>query len=100
MIRTSLLDAVEHDLNVGGCEFFEFQLSDGGNDVLLDNARNVARIAVTFFNDIYQPVFGERFYRCRVILFKFFFLSKVFQSSDHLYQLFARDDLLELMSGV
>lgn len=83
MIRTSLLDAVEHDLNVGSCEFFEFQLPDDGNDVLLDNASDVARIAVTFFNDIGQPAFGERFYRCRVILFEFFFLL-----------------LLELMSGV
>ena len=59
MIRTSLLDAVEHDLNVGSCEFFEFQLPEDGNDVLLDNASDVARIAVTFFNDIGQPAFGE-----------------------------------------
>lgn len=48
MIGTSLLDAVEHDLNVGSCEFFEFQLPEDGNDVLLDNASDVARIAVTF----------------------------------------------------
>lgn len=61
MIRTSLLDAVEHDLNVGSCEFFEFQLPDDGNDVLLDNASDVAWIAVTFFNDIGQPAFGECF---------------------------------------
>lgn len=74
MIRTSLLDAVEHDLDVGSCEFFEFQLSDDGNDVLLDNASDVARIAVTFFNDIGQPAFGECF-DCRwVFLFKLFFL--------------------------
>ena len=74
MIRTSLFDAVEHDLNVGSCEFFEFQLPDDGNDVLLDNASDVARIAVTFFNDIGQPAFGECF-DCRwVFLFKLFFL--------------------------
>ncbi len=74
MIRTSLLDAVEHDLNVSSCEFFEFQLPDDGNDVLLDNASDVARIAVTFFNDIGQPAFGECF-DCRwVFLFKLFFL--------------------------
>ena len=74
VIRTSLLDAVEHDLNVGSCEFFEFQLPDDGNDVLLDNASDVARIAVTFFNDIGQPAFGECF-DCRwVFLFKLFFL--------------------------
>jgi len=59
VIRTSLFDAVEHDLNMGSCEFLEFQLPDDGNDVLLDNARDVARIAVTFFNDIGQPAFGE-----------------------------------------
>jgi hypothetical protein len=50
-----LFEAVEYDLNVGSCEFFEFQLPDDGNDVLLDNASNVARIAVTFFNNIGQP---------------------------------------------
>lgn len=74
MIRTSLLDAVEHDLNVGSCEFFEFQLPDDGNDDLLDNASDVARIAVTFFNDIGQPAFGECFDCCWVFLFKLFFL--------------------------
>lgn len=74
MIRTSLLDTVEHDLNVGSCEFFEFQLSDDGNDVLLDNASDVARITVTFFNDIGQPAFDECFGCRRVLLFKLFFL--------------------------
>ena len=74
MIRTSLFDAVEHDLNMESCEFFQFQFPDDGNDVLLDNASDVARIAVTFFNDIGQPAFGECFDCHRVFLFKLFFL--------------------------
>lgn len=61
MIRTSLLDVVEHDLNVGSCEFFEFQLPDDGNDVLLDNASN-AGSRLLFINDIDQPEFGECFH--------------------------------------
>ena len=52
MIGTSLLDTIEHDLNMGGCEFFQFQLPDDGNDVLLDNVSDVAWVAVTFFNNI------------------------------------------------
>ena len=73
VIRTSLLNAVEHDLNVGSCEFFEFQLPDDGNDVLLDNAGDVVRISVTFFNDIGQPALGECFDCRRVFLLKLFF---------------------------
>lgn len=75
MIGTSFLDALERDLNMGGCEFFQFQLlPDDGNDALINNVSDVAWIAVTFFNDPGQPAFGECFDYRRVFLLKLFFL--------------------------
>ncbi len=42
VIRTSLLDAVAHDLTAGTFEFFAFQLPDAGIVAVLDNASDVA----------------------------------------------------------